>query len=428
MSQKTTEKKQGFFTGDNKRKWIIVGGAGLFFVVALTIVLVFTLKPKANADKIVLPMPNFVGAQYSDVVNWAKENDLTIAIRYQNNDQPSGIILDQNISPDSEAYGQTLIITLSKGNSLAATGGDSATVFKIPDFTGKGQTDVETWIAQNDKTIVLESTFIFDNTIAKDVLISWSPADEIKTGATLSVVISKGKPTLTDFTGQPYSDYAALLNQLNAEGAQLIPDITYSYSNTIAKDRVISQDIGDVNVGASVKVVVSLGPTSATVKVGQYTGFDYTKLPTPIPSGLLANFVGGPCEIGNITGCAGSNADINRVYYQSIVAETVVNTGTSIEIRYFIGMAMPDYVGKSFADVVGPDLNARGFTQYQYYSQANTTGSGPTEAGVVWKVADGNGAVLAPGNYPLTKTIKIYVNPTDNLPPQNPEEPPNGDE
>ncbi|MDR1795297.1 MAG: PASTA domain-containing protein [Erysipelotrichaceae bacterium] len=264
---------QQFLSKLSKQQRILLfGGAGFLVVVIIVLVLFFAMPRGKKVAENQLPMPNFVGQQYSIVLDFAQKNNLTLSVSYTYSDTvEKGFVVDQNLEPESDAFGQIIEITLSKGSSssayLSEIDGENLI---LPDVVGKSVTELEKWVAANDPTLDVQYTGVYDNTLAKDMVISLEPEKEVRVGATLIVSVSMGKPEVPDFTNQSYTAYSQTFNTLNQNGAKLVPQVTYQYSDTITKNNIITQTpaAGPVNVGSNINFVVSLGKYTP----GKFTG------------------------------------------------------------------------------------------------------------------------------------------------------------
>jgi serine/threonine-protein kinase len=157
--------------------------------------------------------------------------------------------------PDAETElknGQVVTIYLSLGKETKTT--------KVPSVEGASLANATASI--NARNLEIRHTEDYSSTVPAGYVISQSPAagTEVEEGSTVSVVISKGKQTLTlpSVTGQPEADATTQLQNMG-----LKVQILTEYNSYVPEGSVIRQspDSGEeVMPGSTVKLTVSLGP------------------------------------------------------------------------------------------------------------------------------------------------------------------------
>ncbi|MGN1405235.1 MAG: PASTA domain-containing protein, partial [Erysipelotrichaceae bacterium] len=159
---------------------------------------------------------------------------------------------------------------------------------KVESFVGKSQSDAAAWIKQNEiesAGIVFKEEYSFD--VAKGNVVSQTPeSGKVKKNAKMTFVISKGADpdeliALPDIKNMTKSELETWIsdNKLSAT------KINTTYSDTVAKDEVISFDLSvdtdKFTRGTSLKINVSKGPAPAgTIKVEDFSKKDYSYVET----------------------------------------------------------------------------------------------------------------------------------------------------
>ncbi len=131
---------------------------------------------------------------------------------------------------------------------------------KVPSVEGASQANATAAI--NGKNLEIKVNEDYSSTVAEGYVISQSPeaGTEVEEGSTVTVIVSKGKQTvtLTSVVGKSESEAIEEIKELD-----LKVNSSKDYSDSIPVDHVISQNpaAGDeVMPGSTVQIVVSLGP------------------------------------------------------------------------------------------------------------------------------------------------------------------------
>ena len=146
---------------------------------------------------------------------------------------------------------------------------------KVESFVGKSQNDAAAWIKQNEiesAGIVFKEEYSFD--VAKGNVVSQTPeSGKVKKDAKMTFVISKGADpdelvSLPDIKNMTKSEIESWISENKLSATK----INTTYSDTVAKDEVISVDLSvdtdKFTRGTSLKINISKGPAPAgTVKV-----------------------------------------------------------------------------------------------------------------------------------------------------------------
>ena len=155
---------------------------------------------------------------------------------------------------------------------------------KVESFVGKSQNDAAAWIKQNEiesAGIVFKEEYSFD--VAKGNVVSQTPeSGKVKKDAKMTFVISKGADpdelvSLPDIKNMTKSEIESWISENKLSATK----INTTYSDTVAKDEVISVDLSvdtdKFTRGTSLKINISKGPAPAgTVKVENFKGQAYS--------------------------------------------------------------------------------------------------------------------------------------------------------
>lgn len=155
---------------------------------------------------------------------------------------------------------------------------------KVESFVGKSQNDAAAWIKQNEiesAGIVFKEEYSFD--VAKGNVVSQTPeSGKVKKDAKMTFVISKGADpdelvSLPDIKNMTKSEIESWISENKLSATK----INTTYSDTVAKDEVISVDLSvdtdKFTRGTSLKINISKGPAPAgTIKVENFSKKDYS--------------------------------------------------------------------------------------------------------------------------------------------------------
>ena len=132
---------------------------------------------------------------------------------------------------------------------------------KTPNVVGASQANAVASINGKNLEVLIKEEY--SSTVSEGYVISQSPdpGTELEEGSTVTVVVSKGKQsvTLSSVVGETESD---AIEKIKALGLNAKSDS--EYSETVEAGRVIRQDPAaneELMPGSTVKIVVSLGPT-----------------------------------------------------------------------------------------------------------------------------------------------------------------------
>jgi beta-lactam-binding protein with PASTA domain len=169
----------------------------------------------------------------------------------------AGIVISQNPAAGTTvAAGSPVDLIISLGPA-----------FTVPNVVGMTETEANSIITAAG--LVSNVTYGYHDTVAVDYVISQDPAGgtDIAAGATVTIVVSLGKPEVPNVVGQPVAAAIATIEGID----NLVTAATYRHDNNVPSGIVISQNpVGGtvVNVGSTVNIVVSLGRPTVPGVVG----------------------------------------------------------------------------------------------------------------------------------------------------------------
>ena len=152
---------------------------------------------------------------------------------------------------------QTVTIYISTGKPIKT--------LAMPNVVGRKLTEAKKILNDLHLDLVLEIEEVFDAEVPKDVVISTDPleADEIKTGQTILIQVSKGPETfdMPALVNLPYSEAYMLLQQLGYSMNKL--EVVYVASVTVPQGTVLEQSVQakeKVSSETVITLTVSSGP------------------------------------------------------------------------------------------------------------------------------------------------------------------------
>lgn len=213
-----------------------------------------TLSAGKDSNAVKIKVPDLTSYKLTEAQAWAKENSITLKLTYELSEKVErGMIISQSIKKDEEVTaGTSITIVVSDGKGV-----------KIPDFTGKTKTDVETWVKEN-KLEEVEYKTEYSDTIEKDKVISIKPktGTEISVDYPVTITISLGKKisvtVKSGYEGKSVDELSKYIKGLNETLTLKDSGVAY-YSSTIEKGKVHSYDLGTFGEKAEIKYNLSLG-------------------------------------------------------------------------------------------------------------------------------------------------------------------------
>ncbi len=189
------------------------------------------------------------------------------------NDVQEGYVISQSIDEGTAITADTEIVIVVSGG---------AETVEVPNVVGYSDEQAQTLLKEAGFTVT--HGYEYSDTVDKDYVISQTPTagSEATSGSSVKIIVSNGKDvqevTVPSLVGKSASTAASLLSSAGLSG-----NPTYAYSDSVAKDTVISQDVSansTVEEGTTVGYVISSGPETVTYTVkftGSITdsGFDF---------------------------------------------------------------------------------------------------------------------------------------------------------
>jgi serine/threonine-protein kinase len=212
----------------------------------------------AAAMKPTFPVPDLTGRTVADARRLvAGEEDfrvVPIAEERYDEQAPVGTIVGQEPAP---AAGER-----KQGSVIRVHVSDGPKPRRVPDLTGMNRAQVQA--ALDGLGLVLAGKDAYDEAVAKDGVVDWSPRDgTLERGGTVTVTFSKGPEpkALPSFLDKVYDEYQKLL-----EGLGITSKKEEAYSDDVDKGKVIATEpAGPVAPGTEVTVIVSKGPEQVAV-------------------------------------------------------------------------------------------------------------------------------------------------------------------
>jgi beta-lactam-binding protein with PASTA domain len=293
-------------------------GAGTFVSIGSNVDLVLSLGPAAT-------VPDVGGMTEADANSAITSANLAVgAVTHEFSDTvTAGEIISQNpLAGTTVPAGSSVDLVVSLG-----------TAFTVPNVVGMTDTEANSTITAAG--LVTNMTSGYSDTVAVDYVISQNPAGgtDVTAGATVTIVVSLGKPEVPDVVGQPAAAAIATIEGID----NLVAAATYRHDNNVPSGTIISQNpVGGtvVNVGSTVNIAVSLGRPTVPGVVGLSE----------------AEAVATIEAIDNLTAVVNyehsNTITSGTVMSQDPVGGTNVDIGTTVTIMVSLGEPMvPDVVG-----------------------------------------------------------------------------------
>lgn len=178
---------------------------------------------------------------------------------------PAGQVVNQTPEQDTP---------IEKGSYVDVVISSGQEGFTLPDVYGKPKNEADTALVDKG-LVVTEHPYEYSDTVPVDSVIRTDPArgSTVKKGDNIKVILSRGPekqmvkvPDLTNMTEREAID------KLNSAGLKK-GKITFSYSERVQKDLVISQSVTvntEVEKGTTVDFTISLGPEQVPVTYKYY--------------------------------------------------------------------------------------------------------------------------------------------------------------
>ena len=215
-------------------------------------------------------VPDLSKMSVNEITEWAIKNKLKLDFKdsYDDTVKEGEIIKTDKNEKDVLEQGTVVTVTLSRGN------------LKMPKFTSMN--DFREWADKYGITYEEKHEFNDKVAIGEIIGFSYDEGDTIKNGDSISVTISDGKQV--EVPNVVKSSKKDAISKL--ENAGLTYNISYKYSDSVQKDKVISQSISagsKVGTGTTVSIIISNGKKPASSSNNNNGGGSSTPKPNPSP-------------------------------------------------------------------------------------------------------------------------------------------------
>ena len=215
-------------------------------------------------------VPDLSKMSVNEITEWAIKNKLKLDFKdsYDDTVKEGEIIKTDKNEKDVLEQGTVVTVTLSRGN------------LKMPKFTSMN--DFREWADKYGITYEEKHEFSDKVAIGEIIGFSYDEGDTIKNGDSISVTISDGKQV--EVPNVVKSSKKDAISKL--ENAGLTYNISYKYSDSVQKDKVISQSISagsKVGTGTTISIIISNGKKPASSSNNNTGGGSSTPKPNPSP-------------------------------------------------------------------------------------------------------------------------------------------------
>ena len=215
-------------------------------------------------------VPDLSKMSVNEITEWAIKNKLKLDFKdsYDDTVKEGEIIKTDKNEKDVLEQGTVVTVTLSRGN------------LKMPKFASMN--DFREWADKYGITYEEKHEFNDKVAIGEIIGFSYDEGDTIKNGDSISVTISDGKQV--EVPNVVKSSKKDAISKL--ENAGLTYNISYKYSDSVQKDKVINQSISagsKVGTGTTVSIIVSNGKKPASSSNNNNGGGSSTPKPNPSP-------------------------------------------------------------------------------------------------------------------------------------------------
>jgi len=292
--------------------------------------------------------PNVVGmSEPNATAAITAVDNLTVGtVTYEYSDTVGyGLVVSQNpVGETAVPIGSAVDFVVSLGQPM------------VPNVVGMTEPNATTAIEAIDNLVTVV-TYEYHNTVPKDLVISQYPlgGTTVNTGATVNIAVSLGRPVVPDVVGQAEATAVAAIEAID----NFVAAVTYEHHDTVLAGNVISQTpVGGtaVDIGTTVNIVVSLGPSVVPNVVGK-TEPNATAAITA--AGLI---------VGTVTYEDSETIPAGLVISQNPIGETTVPVGSPVDL-IVSAVIVPNVVGMTKIDarstITADDLIV-GIVAYEY--------------------------------------------------------------
>lgn len=215
---------------------------------------------------------DFKDKTYNEVVKWSEENKVVILYTYEFSETiEKDKVVSQSIKANTKlGKKDKLSIAISKGP-------DATVKVTLPDFTGKNIEYINAFITEN-KLLDATIDYVPDLKIPLGGFIKLNVIEkEVTRGTMLIFTVSKGPEGSVDVLVPDFSDYTKTKVEQWAKLNTIHVTFKEIYSETIAKNKVISQDPAkDTVIQTNAKITVTIS-SGKVVKAKDLTGMSKTE-------------------------------------------------------------------------------------------------------------------------------------------------------
>jgi len=378
----------------NPKKKRLIGG-----IIAAAVVLagIFTIYYFTSR----VSMPNLVGKTLVEATDWATKNSMTLYAKniYSLDVAANTVKSQETAAGQSVKKNTTVTIEVSQG-------ADPEEVITFPDVSSMTQSEVETWISDNQLTGIKVAT-AYSDIVAEDKVISYSftdgSEDNFKRKNRVTITVSLGSETLsstvtvTDFSAMK----AGAVLQWGADNGVTIT-LKEAYDDYVTAGGVVSQSVkanAEMLRTAGITVVISLGKPVTVPNLSLMTKDDAN-------TWAKANNV----TLTVVEKYSDSIAK-GALYGQSIAVGGSMSAGDTIKVNCSLGkVQLTSFVGKTKIDI----LNWQADANAKYASVKLTFSEAYGEKGSVGKilsqsVTNDYVSTSATINVVLSKGMKVAI-------------------
>lgn len=196
-----------------------------------------------------ISVSDFKGKSLADLQAWVNEvnkqgaNLKVSSTQAYSDTVTSGLIITQTPSSGDINPGSEIKASISKGKGIT-----------VNTYKGTTNTTVQEGLKLNKVEVYSDSptgTVVDQNP---------SAGSTVDNNSTITLTVSIGKPTVSNFASQTLASLQNQINTLNAKGAKLtLSKLPEQNSDTVGKGNLISNSNGQVSVGTSISYVISKG-------------------------------------------------------------------------------------------------------------------------------------------------------------------------
>lgn len=230
----------------------IFGGSTPVETIAVSPSPTVTVEPTLEIQN---KVPNVEDLKLVDVREQLETLGLAVMVEEEESDEvEAGVIISQDLEPDTIITdGMTINLVVSSGVQN----------YPVPDVKGKSANDASTTLQKAGYLVVQESQY--SDTVENGKVIGTNPeaGTSVPKGDTVTIYISMG-PEDTSVTVPNLKNCTLTQAQkkLSNVGLKISDSVSYSYDDTVEKNKVISQSYTagtKVEAGTTVEVTISLG-------------------------------------------------------------------------------------------------------------------------------------------------------------------------